>query len=66
MAGQDTPGSTPPSGQIIGEDMVKYVDYYPPLTNNTWDNPEDYCPVCGAYKFSCFTLPGIGGPHATP
>lgn len=51
-----------PNGNIIGEGLV--IEDYPLIRENSWDNPEDYCPICGAYQFSCFSLPGIGGPHA--
>ena len=33
---------------------------------NSWDDPDEFCPVCNAYHFACFSLPGIGGPYASP
>lgn len=63
MSGSD-PINTGPSVQVIGEGLV--INHYPIIPVNSWDDPEEFCPICGAYQFSCFTLPGIGGPHAAP
>lgn len=58
------PEQTAPNGNIIGEFTV--INEYPIIPVNSWDDPEEFCPICGSYHFACFSLPGIGGPHASP
>lgn len=60
-----TPVPRTSNGVVLFSDFLGVPTDAPgSFVENSWDDPDEYCPICNAYHHACFSLPGIGGPYA--